>query len=186
MSIFISLLRGINLGSRNRISMPDLAALYQKLGFDNVKTYIQSGNVVFETDQKMNSKDLEVLLKQAILDNFNLQVPVIIRSLDEIEKICSQNPFLDKEDMSKDKLHVTFLADLPELVHTEVVKNLDYKPDKCIILNKEVYLYCPINYGETKFSNTFLEKKLKVTATTRNWRTVSELYKLGLELGKEN
>ena len=103
---------------------------------------------------------------------------MIIRTIDELQILLHKNPFLKEKNIDKDRLHVTFLAEDPAQTNVNSIKDLDYKPDRFIISVKEVYLYCPNGYGRTTLNNNYFENKLKVTATTRNWRTVNELFRI--------
>ena len=96
-----------------------------------------------------------------------------------METAVTNNPFIGQDGIDIEKLHITFLASVPDTASLEKISQYDYPPDKFIILQKEVYLYCPGGYGNTKLSNTFFENKLKTTATTRNWKTVNTLAELG-------
>jgi uncharacterized protein (DUF1697 family) len=178
METIISILRGINVGGKNKIPMAELKMLYEDAGFKNVTTYIQSGNVVFSA-KAANSKDIPPKIQEMILKKYGFNVPVIVRTIAEMEKVVNGNPFLKNKDVEVEKLHVTFLSNSPIKEHLERIKVFQFKPDDYIITGKEVYVYCPGGYGNTKLSNTFFENKLKVTATTRNWRTVNELVRMG-------
>lgn len=180
MKTYISILRGINVSGQKKILMTDLKALYESLGFEEVSTYIQSGNVIFKTDEKLSNQDIAKEIEKAILEKYNFEVPVIIRSAEEIRNVISANPFLAETDINVEKLHVTFLADAPGKASLESIKNLDYSPDKFVIIGQEVFLHCPDNYGETKLSNKFFESKLKVSATTRNWKTINKLLEIAV------
>jgi uncharacterized protein (DUF1697 family) len=178
METIISILRGINVGGKNKIPMVELKALYEKSGFKNVTTYIQSGNVVFSADKKeINS--LPEKIQQLIFKKYGFTVLVIIRTIEEMESVTNKNPLLKIKGIDIEKLHVTFLSAYPSEQALEKIKVYDYKPDEFIILEREVFISCPNGYGNTKLSNTFFENKLKVTATTRNWRTVNELVRMG-------
>jgi uncharacterized protein (DUF1697 family) len=174
MQTYISILRAINVGQR-KILMADLKALYEELKFKEVITYIQSGNVIFKTGKKIADQVLAKKIGQAIVKKYHFDSPVIIRTVDEMKKTIAANPFLKQRGINLEKLHVTFLAENPELSNVKSIQNLDYAPDKFIIAGKDVYLYCPNGYGITKLSNSFFENKLKVTAATRNWKTVNTL-----------
>jgi uncharacterized protein (DUF1697 family) len=177
METFISILRGINVSGQKKIQMTDLKALYEGLKLKEVTTYIQSGNVIFKSkgasDQKLTKR-----IEEAIYERFGFNVPVIIRTVDEMKHVISVNPFLKQSNIDIEKLHVTFLAEIPTQTNVGSIKNVDYSPDKFIIIDKEVYLYCPNGYGITKLSNNFFENKLKIKATTRNWKTVNKLFEL--------
>ena len=175
---YISILRGINVSGKNKIPMQDLKALYAEKGFEEVSTYIQSGNVIFKAGDK-DEAGLSTIIKEAIEDHFKLKIPVIVISTDHIKKVIDQNPFLKEKNIDKDKLHVTFLEKNPDSAKVEPLQNLDFSPDRFIIIDKTIYLYCPGGYGVTKLSNTFFENKLKVNATTRNWKTVNKLFEFG-------
>lgn len=154
--------------------MKELLALYQSLGYSDVATYIQSGNVVF----KAKEKDAAVLVKQIqhkIADHFGFDVPVIIRTVEAMRTVLASNPFLREKGIEEDKLHVTFLDKLPAQAHIDKLLTYDFSPDQFILHGLEVYVYCPNGYGRTKIHNNFFENKLKVGATTRNWKTVNVL-----------
>jgi uncharacterized protein (DUF1697 family) len=170
---FIALLRGINVGGQKRIGMADLVHLCTSLGFDNVRTYLQSGNVLFESPDGDPGR-LSAMISENIAAKFDFSVNVILRTSDEIRRIILANPFA-KEGLDADKYHVTFLSDIPpEEFPKSRMKGKD-GPDRYVIIGREVYLFCPNGYGRTKFSNTFFEKNLGVFATTRNWKTVNTL-----------
>jgi uncharacterized protein (DUF1697 family) len=175
MKTFLSILRGINVSGHKKIPMAELKVLYAELHFDNIITYIQSGNVIFNCK---NAKDISKQIEQKILEKYNFNVPVIIRITDEMEKVIKGNPFLKQKDIDITKLHVVYLADDPKQENIDKLNTYNYEPDKFYLSGKEVYLYCPNGYGNTKLTNSFFENKLKVTATTRNWNTTNELLKI--------
>lgn len=174
MTAYISILRGINVSGQKKILMADLKTLYEKLGFTNVATYIQSGNVVFKADKK-TGENLAINIEQAILKKYKFDVPVIVRTEDEMKKIVTLNPFAKEKKIDIEKLHVTFLAEIPAPENANSIGQIAFPPDRFVLIGREVYLHCPVSYGETKLSNKFFESKLKVTATTRNWKTVNTL-----------
>ena len=181
MQTFISILRGINVSGQKRILMTDLKALYKDLKFTEVITYIQSGNVIFKSNEKLSDADFAKKIEEAIYEKYDFEVPVIIRSEHEIKKIISANPFLEEKSIDCKKLHVTFLSEIPLKKNIESLENLNFTPDRFIMHEKEIYLYVPDSYGETKISNNFFEKKLKVKATTRNWNTIMKLAAMALQ-----
>jgi len=176
MNVFLSMLRGINVGGK-KVPMAELREVYEGQKLKQVRTYIQSGNVIFEAKESDPLK-LEKQLEKKISTHFGFEVPVVIRRKKEIEGVLKKNPFLKEKNIQEDKLYVTFLAALPEKELIDKTKVPDGTTDRFIISGKEIYLYCPGGYGETKLSNNFFEKKLKISATTRNWRTTNELLKM--------
>ncbi len=178
MQTFISILRGINVSGQKKILMTDLKSLYESLKFTDVTTYIQSGNVCFKTKENLSDIQLSEKIEKAIHKKYEFEVPVIIRNEDELKKIVSANPFLKEKDIDVEKLHVTFFSEMPDKAEMKSIADLDFSPDQFIIKDKEIYLHIPGSYGETKLSNNFFEKKLKVKATTRNWKTVNKLLEM--------
>ena len=157
MQTFISILRGINVSGQKKIWMADLKKLYEGLSFSDVKTYIQSGNVIFKSDSKTSDIEFAKKIEKAIFTKYNFEVPVIIRSKEELEKIISQNPFTKEKNIDLKKLHVTFLSETPDKEKIEQIKEADFLPDRFAIKGKEIYLHIPVSYGETKLSNNFLK-----------------------------
>lgn len=178
MPAYIAILRGINVSGRNLIKMTELKKMFEALHLDHVKTYIQSGNVVFSTASE-SATGIQDRIHQAILKTFSLDVPVIVLHSSDLVRVQQENPFLKNRNEDVLKLHVTFLGEEP--AH-DLVKKLSesgsFLPDEWFVDGKAVYLFCPSGYGNTKLTNNFFEKKLKVTATTRNWKTVNELVRM--------
>lgn len=174
MKTYISLLRGINVIGQKKITMVELTKLYQSLNLKEITTYIQSGNVVFHCSNT-NSKELAEEIERKIREFFGFTIVVFIRSKDEFQKIIERNPFINK-DLTK--LHVTFLSDDLENTQINDINRIKDESEKVFISGSEIYLFCPKCYGRTKLSTNFFEKKLKVSATTRNWKTVNKLFSL--------
>jgi len=174
---YIALLKGINVGPHKRMKMADLIAALESPSFKNIKTYLQSGNVIFEHDL-VDSTNVAEDIEKKIDQTFGFSVNVIIRTEKEMENIIGNNPFINDPKIELDKLHVTFLSELP---NPETISNLDIKKDeneKFKVIDREVYLYCPNGYGNTKLKNDVFERKLNTTATTRNWKTTNKLLDL--------
>ena len=176
----ISILRGINVSGQKKILMKDLKALYEELNFKNVRTYVQSGNVIFDYD-KIKTTILPQQIEEKILEKYGFHVSLIVRTVEEMEHILNNNPFLKKNKDEINRFYVTFLSEAPKQEYVAKTNELNFTPDKFIISGKEVYLLIPVSYGNTKLSNNFFENKLKVTATTRNWKTVNELVRIAKE-----
>lgn len=176
MTTYISILRGINVSGHNIIKMEQLKKMMANLGFENVQTYIQSGNIVYHT-KKADPSKLNERIKKEIQKEFGFVVPVQTFTIDTLETILQHNPFT-KHSIDIAFLHVTFLTDIPDSNKVEILKSYDTKNDTFEIIAQCMYLYCPNGYGNTKLTNTFIENKLKVGATTRNWKTCNELLNL--------
>ncbi|TMI58678.1 DUF1697 domain-containing protein [Candidatus Bathyarchaeota archaeon] len=180
MQIYIAMLRGINVGGKKIVRMENLRASFEALGFGRVKTYVQSGNVIFEVP-KTSSDDLSKAIAEKISEDFGFPIPVVVRTSDEMGKIVGGNPFLNERGLDPFKLHITFLAALPAKNAKERMDALNAGPDQFLISGREIYLYCPDGYGRTRLSNNAVEKALSVGATTRNWKTVSTLARISSE-----
>ena len=178
MAKYISILRGINVGGNRKILMKDLKVLFEEMGLSKVETYIQSGNVIFESDLKLSNADLEVKIEQAIIETFGFVVPVIIRTADEWAKSIVNNPFWKDKDADIDRLHLTCLKEVPSQELLEKIKRFQFLPDRYEIIAKDVFIFCAAGYGTSKLTNPFFESKLKVPATTRNWKTVIKLHEM--------
>jgi uncharacterized protein (DUF1697 family) len=176
MNTYIAILRGINVSGAKPMKMQELRKTLQNLGFAKVNTYIQSGNVVF-TAGRAETSQLADKISEAIKAGFGFDVSVIVLTAAEMQTIIENNPL---EDGSKDSafLHVTFLSENPAAFDIKTIDAKKQGDEEIVISGKAVYLYCPHGYGKTKLTNTFLESKLQVAATTRNWKTVTELLKI--------
>ncbi len=174
MATFVAMLRSVNVAGRNRLPMADLRALVSGLGFKGVTTYLQSGNVVFSGTG--TPKAVARAIGQEIATGLGLEVPVVVRSGQQLKKTIESAPFSDRGVDPKTR-HVTFLAGLPEPKAVEGLVALDgrFGTDRFQVVGCDVFLHCPGGYGETKLTNAFLERRLGVVATTRNWRTVLAL-----------
>lgn len=173
----IAILRGINVGGKRKIMMADLRLLFEKQGFTNVRTYIQSGNVLFQNESEVSAAALASTIEQAIADQYGFEVPVIVRTAEELAQSVQQNPFY-KEDADIKELHLTFLKETPSEENRLKTEGYDYLPDQFVIDDKAVFIRCLGKYHQSKLSNNFFEKKLQVSATTRNWKTVLKLVDL--------
>jgi uncharacterized protein (DUF1697 family) len=178
MQILISLLRGVNMAGHNNIKMTDLEALFKKLGFTDVETFIQSGNVIFKDPEDKQPLEIVAKVEEAILKKFKLKIPVLIRTEGDLKDVISCNPFSVEVNFNPEKLAVVFLYELPREEQIEKVRNIDYPPDKFKIKGKEIFIYCPNGFGKTKLYTNFFENKMKVIGTARNWKTINTLYDL--------
>lgn len=172
---YIAILRGINVSGQKKILMKELIRYLESLGFTNVQTYIQSGNVIFESEQE---EGLKLLIENKIKTIYGFDVPVQVHEVEYFVHVLENNPFLVNNEVDEKFLHVTFLGDAPDSKLVDVLEERDLGTDEFVINKREIYLYCPNGYGRTKLTNTFFERKLKVSATTRNWKTVTNLVAL--------
>ncbi len=167
MANYIALLRGINVSGANKVPMADLRAMLTGLGFDNVQTYIQSGNAVFSAvgDESTLRRGIEA----AFIAQFGFAVPILVISSEALLAAIAANPFAHTLD-DPTKLHLGFMADEPS---TEAVKLLKTKPhagEEWQIIGRCFYFHTPVGMGTSKLF-PFIERTLKVAVTFRNWRT---------------
>jgi len=173
---YIALLRGINVGGNNMIKMKKLRAAFESLGFENVKSYINSGNLAFDTRKSSDSK-LAAKIHNAIEKEFGFDISVMVRSVSEIEKLVEENPFEGQFENDKD-LHLFFLDS--ELTADQKSKLLEQGNDKEMLAVSGRHIYCllKISILDSFVGKGFIDKKLKIPATARNWRTVGKLIEL--------
>lgn len=182
MKTYVAILRGINVSGQKLIPMKQLQAMLAEFGFKNVTTYIQSGNIVFHF-QESSIADLRSLVEQNIHKQFGFEVPVLVFAAEKLRDVVSKNPFLTDSSRSVEFMHVTFLLSAPQVSDFEAVKCKKQDGEEVLLIDDLVYLYCPNGYGRTKLTNNFLEAKLGVEATTRNWKTVNALLNIAETLG---
>lgn len=180
---YISLLRGINVSGHNKIKMDDLKKLYSNLGFINVQSYIQSGNLIFRF--KESDKDnLELIISSAIFDKFAIKAPVLILDYFDLKEAIDNNPFILERNEDISKLHITIMSELGDDLIIESIDRTKYMPDEFVFNKNYIYLLCPNSYGNTKLNNNFFENKLKLRATTRNWKSITKLKEIADSLQK--
>jgi len=174
---YISILRGINVGGHNQIKMEPLRQMYIGMGFTSVQSYIQSGNVIFNASDTAKI-DLEESISETIFLTFGIRIATIVLTTEELGNALKNNPY--SSDLSKDtaRIYFTFLSKVPDMKLLGTVPPAFYAPDEFSYLDKVIYNYCPNGYGNTKLTNTFFENKLKISATSRNLKTVTELFTL--------
>jgi uncharacterized protein (DUF1697 family) len=180
MPIYIAMLRGINVGGHHRIKMDQLRASLEALGLQQVKTYIQSGNVVFQA-AKSSPAALSTKIEKQILSQFGFSASVISRTVDEIKNTIKNNPFLNQPDIDPEKLHVAFLSDAASPAALKKLAGLTLAPDQSRCLGKEVYLYFPNGVSGSSLWKHPLDGVLSVVTTTRNWKTVNTLHQMCLD-----
>lgn len=170
MKKYIILLRGINVSGKNKLPMAELRDLLNDLGFKNVQTYIQSGNVILESDK--SKSEICKIINERIIYKFGFDVPVIARTIPELKKAIANYPF------STDNTKIVAFVFLNRKVYETKIDVKDISNDKYLIDNDMVYIYCEIGFAKTKLSNNLFERKLNVRATTRNYNTTLKLLEL--------
>lgn len=171
----IAILRGINVGGNRIMRMADLKARCEYLGWQQVQTYIQSGNVIFHAPEP--DHELESILESEIAKTWGFDVPVIVRSAAELRRIIASNPF-DDDRADITQLHLTLLKEKPAPAHLDQTSAIRHDPDQFTIKGKEIFILCKGKYHQTKLTNAFFEKKLNTPTTTRNWKTILKLKEL--------
>ena len=161
--------------------MSELTVKLQSAKLKNLQTYIQSGNLIFK-HQQLAAEILAGKIKGVIENEFGYQVPVIVLRAAELNEIIASNPFLQNSAKDESMLHVSYLSEMPEQTAINRLNAYADLPNEFAIGNKAVYLYCPHGYSKTKQTNNFLEKRLDVTATTRNWKTSTKLAEIANNL----
>jgi uncharacterized protein (DUF1697 family) len=177
MTTYLALLRGINVSGKNPVPMARLKETFAGLGFSEVRTYLQSGNVVFQSKKTTPAK-LTAEIEAAISRDFGHQVPVLVLPAEQLEAIASHNPLSPKSGGEETHFHATFLFDAVSKATFDALKLPATEGERAILAKGVVLLHCPHGYGRTKLNNTWFERALKVHATTRNWRTVLALQEL--------
>ncbi|RLP88669.1 DUF1697 domain-containing protein [Micromonospora sp. BL4] len=176
MTRYVALLRGVNVGS-TRLAMADLRRLVTDLGHEDARTYLQSGNVVFGSTVR-DAEKLAGGIERALADELGLSVPVLVRSARELAAVAGGNPYAERED-DPTRLLVAFLATAPKRSTVDALTVPGGENVAFTVTGREVYLHFPEGgYGRSKFTNAYLEKKLDVVATTRNWKSVRALAEL--------
>lgn len=173
MKTYIALLRGINVSGQKKILMVDLRALLESIGFKEVRTYIQSGNVVFLAEE---ASGLAAAISKAIFEKFGWEVPVLVRTVAEIASVLSNCPFSEEK---KVKSYFTLFEQSPSEEKVQEFTNLDFPGEEFHMTPTCLYFFCANGYGRVKMNNNLIERKLKVRATTRNYRTLLRLTELG-------
>ncbi|WNR42131.1 DUF1697 domain-containing protein [Paenibacillus roseipurpureus] len=178
MSRYIALLRGINVSGQKMIKMDRLKQLFESMGFTHVSTYIQSGNVIFDSEAEGEAEVLADRIRQELLTQLTFDIPVIIRTPGELQEVVAYSPYAHVDETANEQRYVTFLSASPTDAVIAKLLATQNPVDELQVQGREVYVLIRKNYGDSKFSNNFIEKKLGVSATTRNWETVNKLIAL--------
>ena len=173
MKQYISVLRGINVGGHRKILMPDLKNLFVGLGFLNIETYIQSGNIIFSSKDTNTCAKIACLIQRKIKDIYDFDIPVMVITAESLCSIVKNNPFVHDKDT--ENLFLSFLSKKPDRAKLSEINKSTFLPDSFEIIGAFVFIYCEGKFSQTKLNNQFFEKKLKVSSTTRNWKTILKL-----------
>lgn len=175
MPVLVSLLRGVNLARARRIGMEDLRRLCESLKLRDVRTYGQSGNVVFRTDETTR---LAGRLEAEIERTFGFHSDVVLRTARELRAVVARNPFRERRDVEPSKLLVTFLASEPGAKAGAAVRRIRADPEELYLVRRELYVYFPLGVGRSKLPTTAIERAIGTPGTARNWNTVTKLLEI--------
>ena len=173
----LALLRGINVSGHNMIKMEALKTILEKIGFQKVETYIQSGNVFVDTEEESAAK-VGFVIKQEIFKVFGHDVPIIVIGKSDLEVCFVNNTFLKDKEVDIKKLYVAFVSKELRSENINDLKISQFKPDEARIDGTRIFIKYDIGAGKTRLDQKYIEKKLNVTATIRNWNTVTQLLKI--------
>ena len=178
MQTYIALLRGINVSGKKKIPMAELRELLSKAGLENVQKYIQSGNVIFKSSEESKEK-LETKIHNEIKAHFGFEVPVLVKTPKDLQQIFDDCPFSEAE---KQNSYFMLLYDIPNKDLVAEISKISYPNETFVITDNSIYFHCSTGYGKAKCSNNFFERKLKITATARNYKTMTNLLSLSTEI----
>lgn len=181
MTTHLALLRGINVSGHNMIKMDALKTALENIGFSKVQTYVQSGNIFVSTAEESAAK-VGFIIKQEIFKVFGGDVPVIIISAADLEACFSNNPFLKDNDLDTKKLYVAFVSKELRSENINDLKISQFKPDSAHLDGNRIFIKYAVGAGKTRLDQKYIEKKLNLTATIRNWNTIIQLLKMYKEI----
>ena len=181
MNTYIAILRGINVSGQKKIKMADLKQYVEEAGLEQVRTYIQSGNIVF-TSSSNSAEAHKATIENVILKRYAFEVPTLIKTSSQLEYVLKKNPFLKNPANDVDRMYITFLANVPDADRARALEEYDFPPEEYVLDGDIIFGYSPLGYGKARMNNNFFEHKLKVIATTRNWKTVNVLFSMAAEI----
>lgn len=176
MTTHLALLRGINVSGHNMMKMEALKTMLENIGFQNVRTYLQSGNVFVDSEE--DAAKVGFMIKQEIFKVFGHEVPTIVITKEDLELCFKNSPFLKEKDVDTKKLYVAFVSVALKSENINDLKISQFKPDEASIDGNRIFIKYAVGAGKTRFDQKYIEKKLNVTATIRNWNTVTNLLEL--------
>jgi uncharacterized protein (DUF1697 family) len=185
MPVIISMLRSVNVGGHNKIKMEELRALYESLKLQNPHTFIQSGNVVFRTDERALAR-LTERIQDGIDKKFGCRPGVILRTSAELKGVIARNPFANRRGLEPSKLLVFFLTESPSPEARENVLRLKPNPEELHLIGRELYVYYPNGQGRSKLTGNVIERAVQISGTGRNWNSVTKLLAIAENLETSN
>jgi uncharacterized protein (DUF1697 family) len=177
MTTHLALLRGINVSGHNMMKMEALKTMLENMGFQNVVTYVQSGNVFVDTEEESASK-VSFMIKQEIFKVFGHDVPAVVIAKEDLEACFKNSPFLKEKEVDTKKLYVAFVSVALKSENINDLKISQFKPDEASLDGNRIFIKYAVGAGKTRFDQKYIEKKLNVTATIRNWNTVTNLLQM--------
>jgi len=178
MNKYIALLRGINVGGHKKVPMAELRELLTKYGLENVLTYIQTGNVFFQTSENI-IPNIEAIIHNAIRDHFGFEVSVLVKTPQDLQRIFDTCPFSEEK---KKKSYFTILHNIPTAELVEDTSKKEYEGEEYLIIKDCIYYFCEKGYGKAKFNMNLFERKLNTASTSRNYNTMVKLLSLSAEI----
>jgi uncharacterized protein (DUF1697 family) len=182
MNTYIALLRGINVSGQKLIKMEELRDYLSALGLSDVQSYVQSGNIIFHFDEAP-IPEIKKLLENEILKKYGFEVSCLVKKPEDLELIIKNNPFVNS-GKNPERNYITLLFELPTSDSIQGLKKVTHPPEEYVLEDDIVYFYSPNGYGRAKMNNNFFEKKLKVPATTRNWKSINKLVEIAGQLNE--
>jgi uncharacterized protein (DUF1697 family) len=183
MPILIAMLRGINVGGHHIIKMEALRSLFTSLKFENPQTYVQSGNVIFQSPER-NLKTVAARVQSAIEKKFACSPEIIIRTVADLRTVVANNPFAKRKDVLPNYLHVSFLAASPAADAVDAIRALNISPEELHLVGRDLYMYFPNGIGKSKLPWVRLDKALATRGTARNWNSVTKMLAMAEALEK--
>ena len=185
MPVLISLLRGVNVGGHHKIKMEELRSVYGELGFTDVRSYVQSGNVLFKS-RAAGSAKLAGRIEDAIEQKWGFRPAVILRTLAEMAAVVETNPFDGRDDVAPNHLAVIFLGAAPAAKAVQSITAMSWAPEEVRLAGRELFIHFPNGMGQSKLAPNSLEKILNTAGTARNWNTVTKLLAMAKEMSGED
>jgi len=177
MTTHLALLRGINVSGHNMMKMDALKTMLESIGFTNVRTYLQSGNVFVDTEEESASK-VGFMIKQEIFKVFGHEVAVIVITKEDLQLCFKNSPYIKEKDIDTKKLYVAFVSTALKSENINDLKISQFKPDEASIDGNRIFIKYAVGAGKTRLEGKYIEKKLNVIVTMRNWNTVTNLLKM--------